>query len=324
MPGENSLIVGYILDGLGGGRKIDWQGVRDWTPEQGALWVHLDLLMESAREWLSKDSGLDSITVNGMIADETRPRTVITKQGILQILRGVNHMPGSEPEDMVSIRLWIDKDRIISARRRFVLSENDICQAIEKGLGPKTPSDFLIRLNDTLTQHIAEVMEDIDSQVDQLESDIITEQSHKLRPIIADVRRQAIEIRRYLAPQREALYRLYIEESTFLNHDERMIMREVTDRVVRYIEDLDSARDKASIIQEELASRMAEQLNKQMLLLSIVAVIFMPITFLSGLLGVNIKGIPGAENPWGFTILCLIMVGITLFTLTAFWYKKWL
>jgi zinc transporter len=103
-----------------------------------------------------------------------------------------------------------------------------------------------------------------------------------------------------------------------------MIMREVTDRIVRYVEDLDSSRDKASIIQEEMTNRLAEQMNKQMLLLSIVAVIFMPISFLCGLLGVNVKGIPGYDNPWGFTILCVVLVIITLCTLTAFWFKKWL
>ncbi len=324
MPTEDSLLLAFILDGQGSGRKIGWQEVHTWTPEQGTLWVHFDITQDLAREWVANHSGLDKITTTGLLADETRPRTVISKEGILQILRAVNHTQGSEPEDLVSIRVWIDEHRIISARRRFILSEIDIRNAIEQGSGPKTPAEFLIMLNDRLTMHLAEVIEEIDDQVDQLESDIVGEKSYKLRPLIADLRRQAIQIRRYLAPQREALYRLYIEDSKLLSHDERIMMREVTDRVVRFIEDLDSSRDKASIIQEELASRLAEQLNKQMLLLSIVAVVFMPITFLSGLLGVNIKGIPGADNPYAFAIFCLILVTITLGTLGTFWYKKWL
>ncbi len=286
--------------------------------------MHLDITQESAREWVENHSGLDKVTTTSFLADETRPRTIISKQGILQILRGVNHTAGSEPEDLVSMRVWIDEHRIISARRHFILSEVDISTAVERGFGPKTPSEFLIMLNDRLTMHLAEVIEDLDDQVDQLETDIVAEKSYKLRPVIADLRRQAIQIRRYLAPQREALYRLYIEDSKLLSHEERIMIREVTDRVVRFIEDLDSSRDKASIIQEELASRLAEQLNKQMLLLSIVAVIFMPITFLSGLLGVNIKGIPGADSPYAFAIFCLILMVISLGTLSAFWYRKWL
>ena len=323
MSTDNGLITAYILNGQGSGRKITWQEMLDWSPEQGVLWVHWDINEDPAREWLSNMSGLDAATASGFIAGETRPRTVITKAGILQILRAVNHTVGSEPEDLVSIRVWIDEHRIISGRRRFILSEVDISNALEQGLGPKTPSEFLITLNDRLTLHLAEVIEEIDEQVDQLETDILTEQSYKLRPLISELRRQAISIRRYLAPQREALYRLTMEETALLSHDERMVMREVTDRVVRYVEDLDSSRDKATIIQEELTSRMAEQLNKQMLLLAIVAVIFMPITFLSGLLGVNIKGIPGADSPWAFPVFCLILLAISLGTLSAFRYKKW-
>jgi zinc transporter len=324
MSDTEGLIVAYILDGQGSGRKIYWKDVQNWSPEQGVLWVHLNINERLARDWIMKSSGLDTVTAYGFLEDETRPRTVMSKEGVLQILRGVNHTPGYEPEDMVSVRLWIDKDRIITGRRRFILSEVDIQNAIDKGLGPKTPGGFLIALNDTLTLHMAEVIEEIDDQVDQLETDILTEQTYKLRPVISDLRRQAISLRRYLAPQREALYRLTIEESPLIPHDDRMLMREVTDRVVRYIEDLDTSRDKATILQEELTNRLAEQMTKQMLLLSIVAVIFMPLSFLVGLLGVNLSGIPGANSPWAFTVLCIILVTISAGTLSAFRYKKWL
>lgn len=321
---KSGFSVGCVLDGKGGGRTIDLEEIRHWTPEQGLLWVDLDITHSKSREWLKNESSLDYITTSNLSAGETRPRTLISQQGILQILRGINHAPGSEPEDMVAIRMWIDKQRIITARRRFVLSVRDIFSLLESGLGPKTTSEFLIVLNDSLTLHISESIDELDEEVDELETDILTVPTHQLRPKVADIRRRAISMRRYLAPQREALYRLYMEECPFLSQNERIIMREVTDRVVRYVEDLDTARERASILQEELSSSMAEQLNKKMLVLSTVAVIFMPITFLSGLMGANVKGIPGANNPWGFSILCIVIVAVTLFTLSTFRYKKWI
>lgn len=324
MQEESGFVVGYLLDGKGGGRSIDLDGIRNWTPEQGLLWVDLDITQSLSREWLMNHSGLDDITISNLSAGETRPRTVISPHGVLQILRGINHMPESEPEDMVAIRLWIDKHRIITARRRFILSVKDLFALLESGLGAKTTAEFLIALNDSLTLHISEVVEAVDEEVDELETDILTVPAHKLRPKVADLRRRAISMRRYLAPQREALYRLYMEECPFLSQDDRIFMREVTDRVVRYIEDLDTAREKASIIQEELASSTAEQLNKQMLVLSIVAVVFMPLSFLTGLMGVNVKGIPGADSPWGFSMLCIVIIAVTLFTLSTFRYKKWI
>jgi zinc transporter len=76
------------------------------------------------------------------------------------------------------------------------------------------------------------------------------------------------------------------------------------------VEDLDAARDGAAVTQEELASRQAEMINKRLYVLSIVAAIFLPLGLVTGVLGVNLGGIPGSDWPYGFTVLCVIMAGL--------------
>src|SRR3990167_8753751 len=116
IPREESLITAFILDGKGGGKKINWESVNKWTPDQG----------------------------------------------LLLFLRGVNLNPGQEPEDMVSIRIWIDQQRIITTRRRKLLPVQDICSLLETGNGPKTTTEFVLMLNDSLLHRIVEVMDDLD------------------------------------------------------------------------------------------------------------------------------------------------------------------
>ncbi|OGT30647.1 MAG: magnesium transporter CorA [Gammaproteobacteria bacterium RIFCSPHIGHO2_12_FULL_35_23] len=324
IPREESLITAFILDGKGGGKKINWESVNKWTPDQGILWVHLNYEAKRTKQWFKKSSGLDRIAVSAMLAEESRPRCVVSPQGLLLFLRGVNLNPGQEPEDMVSIRIWIDQQRIITTRRRKLLPVQDICSLLETGNGPKTTTEFVLMLNDSLLHRIVEVMDDLDEQVAQLEEQVMVSESHLLRPKISDIRRQVVLIRRYLAPQREALYRLQVEETPLLNRSDQLHIREATDRIIKCIEDLDAARDRAAIVQEELASRLSEHMDKRMYLLSLVAVIFLPLSFLTGLLGINVGGIPGANDQWGFSIVCLILAIIILLMFLVFRYKKWL
>ena len=143
---SNGLVHAYVLDGKGGGRKVGWDNISSWQPEQGLLWVHLDYSNARVQEWLTKRSGLDEVISDALIEEDSRPRCTPFHEGLLLGLRGVNLHPGSDPEDMVGIRIWFENNRIISTRRRRILSAADIQESIEQGIGPETMSDFLVQI----------------------------------------------------------------------------------------------------------------------------------------------------------------------------------
>ena len=287
----DGLIHAYLLDGHGGGRALDWEAVKAWSPQQGILWVHLDYTAPRTADWLQQEAQLSELAVESLLAEETRPRSVAHSDGLLLILRGVNMNPGANPEDMVSIRLWIEDNRVISTRRRMLLAVQDMRKAIESGRGPSTPGELTVALADNLTDRMAGIIADIDEQVDTMEEQLLTAESKQLRSRLANVRREAIALRRYLAPQREAMTRLVNERVAWLTDLDRLKLREIADRTMRYIEDLDTVRERAVIIQEELLGRLSELMNTRMFVLSIVAAIFLPLGFLTGLLGINVGGI---------------------------------
>jgi len=229
--------------------------------------------------------------------------------GLLVVLRGVNLNPGADPEDMVSIRLWLTPGRIVSTRRRRLLSVDDLREAIRQGRGPKDAGGFLVAIADRMMARAGGVVEALDDAVDRLEEEVLTTEAFHLRSRLADVRREAIGLRRYLSPQRDAMARLQVEPTPLLDDLDRLRLRELADRVTRHVEDLDAARERAAVTQEELASRLAEQLNQRMYVLAIVAALFLPLGFVTGLLGINVAGIPGAENPHAFTEVG-VMLGI--------------
>jgi len=318
------LICAYLMDGEGGGKKLSWEDLERWKPDDGPLWLHFDYSSPEAAEWISEKSGLDEVSASALLTEESRPRTTLVGGGMLIALRGVNLNAGSDPEDMVAVRVWLDEKRVISTRKRRLLSESDIAASFEDNQGPRTTGEFIVALSDRLISRMGGSVEDIEDRVAEMEEEIISSESHALRTRLSEIRREAIMLRRYLAPQREAMMKLHAEVVPFLSDGDRMHLRETTDRVVRYIEDLDSVRDRAAVTQEELVNRLSEQMNTRMYVLSLVAAIFLPLGFLTGLLGINVGGIPGAENQSAFIIFILMLVFVVIAQIVIFKKKKWL
>jgi zinc transporter len=136
----------------------------------------------------------------------------------------------------------------------------------------------------------------------------VTRSSHGLRGELADIRRVSIVLRRYMFPQRDALSTLEIEDLPWITGHDRSRLREATERMTRLGEELDAIRDRAQVVHDMLMDMRAEVMNRQMLLLSVVAAIFLPLGLITGLLGINVGGIPGTEYPWAFWVVCFLLV----------------
>ncbi len=318
----NALIHALVIDESGEPRAIDWSDVRTWESEQGLLWLHLDARAEQTRQWMSGEGRLPIIVPPALLAEETRPRTSAVGDGALVVLRGVNLNPGADPEDMVSIRLWVEARRVISTRLRRLLSVEDVVASLASQ--PLTGTgDLVVRLAGRLVDRMSDVIDGMEERVADLEHALLGEPDQSLRSSLTDLRREAIALRRYLAPQREALGRLQGEQLSWLTELDRLRLREVNDRLIRYVEDLDAVRERAAVAQEELISQLSNQINRRMYVLSVVAAVFLPLGFLTGLLGVNVGGIPGADSPFGFATFTLLLVALVAVQLWFFIKKRW-
>lgn len=323
MAESDGLICGYRLDVTGNGRQIDWDLVRRWQPGQGVLWLHLNRTSEAAKHWLESQAGIDPIVCEALLAEETRPRSLMMGDGLLVILRGVNLNPGADPEDMVSLRLWVDADRIITLRFRHLMAIEDLRAEIDNGRGPQSPGEFLTLIAGQLIERMSPIIGALDDEIDALEETLLERQTEEGRGRLAVLRRRVITLRRYIAPQRDVMARLSNERVPWLSDLDRARLREVADRVTRYVEDLDAARERAAVTQEELTSRLSAQMNRTMYVLSLVAAIFLPLGLLTGLLGINVGGIPGSENKLAFLIVCGILGVIAAIQVWLFRKKHW-
>jgi len=317
------ILHSFVLNGQGGAQPIDANMITNWRPEDGILWLHVDLANPATRGWLTAQSSIDDVIVNALSVEETRPRAMHSDAGLLVVLRGVNTNPGDNPEDMVAIRIWLEKDRIISSRRRRLLSVQDIVGELGASKGPRSTGEALVVLIGHIANRIGDFVNSIEDHLAETEDNAESLPVEGRRRELSKIRRQIASVRRFLSPQRDALDRLYRQPGEWFSNNEIQRLREEADRITRYLEDLDLARERAIVLQEEFLAIIAQEQNNRMYVLSVVAAIFLPLTFVTGLLGMNVGGLPGLENPAGFIVAAIVMGLSSAAMIVFFRWKRW-
>lgn len=322
MEETKACLLSYSLDGNGSGHSVDLTTVG--ADDSRFIWIHLNGRHSDAKKFLRDQMGLDPVIVKSMLAEEMRPRLEEVNNNALLMLRGVNYNPGPAPEDLVSIRLWISGNRIVSVGRRKSRTVADMDDRIRHGRGPKRVGEFVAMLCASLNDGIEPALQELEETTDKLEAQSLENPDAALRNDIAAIRKQATQFRRHVSPQRDVFNRLQFSQQAWLSGADKWLMQDNNDRMLRYLEDLDALRDRAQILQDELNSALSGKLNKNIYILSVITAIFMPLGFFSGLLGMNLKGIPGAENEMAFAAACGIALLIALAQIVIFRKLKWL
>lgn len=322
--GDRGLVYAFVLDGRGGTATLDWEGVRQWKPADGTLWVHLDYSDAETRRWLTERSTVDPIALEAMLESDPRPSVNQFDDAVMLILRGVNLNQGAEPEDMVSMRVWAQPERVITLRRRHVRVLSQVAAALAKGNGPKNTSELVVALVEQVLEPVVKCVATLDDEIDACEEQALADEGKDMRGRLTAYRRTAVALRRFVGPQREAWSKLAALDLPWVSAIDREQLELAANRLARSFEELEAARDRASVTHEELSSRVGELTNKRLYVLSIVTAVFLPLGFLTSLLGVNVGGVPGSSTKWGFWVLCALFVVAVLLQLRYFKRKGWL
>jgi zinc transporter len=317
-------ITAWMLDGKGGGQPLSLdKDAETPVPEGGFLWVHSRQTTDEDRTWLTALGG-DQVVADALMADETRPRCTLHEDGVLMNLRGVNLNPGAEPEDMVSLRIWAGADKIVMLTRRPLLALDDIEARGRMGNAPTSVAEMIAQVALRLADRAEPVVAELNERIDDLEDDVAAGTGAAQRSALSDIRRVSIMLRRYMFPQRDALSTLEIEALPWVLAPQRAGLREATERVTRLAEELDAIRDRAQVVHDHLMDLRAEAMNRQMLVLSVVTAVFLPLGLITGLLGINVGGVPGASAPYAFWVVCALLMGIGALQLWMFARMGWL
>ncbi|WP_285423989.1 MULTISPECIES: zinc transporter ZntB [unclassified Pseudomonas] len=320
------LVHALVLDGKGGARSIARTELDCLQLEpQESVWLHWDRSHPQTQTWLRTASGLSEFVCDLMLEENTRPRLLpLPNNELLLFLRGVNLNPGAEPEDMVSVRIFAAAQQVISLRLRSLRATDELIDLLNEGKGPRTASELLVYLAQLLTDKVQAVVSELTELVDDMEERIDADERYMPEHgNMVHIRRRAAGMRRFLAPQREIYAQLTRSKIPWFVEDDADYWNELNNSLTRYLEELELTRERVGLVLEAEDRRLNERMNRTMYRFGIITGIFLPMSFLTGLLGINVGGIPGSDNPYGFLFACALMVVVALGQMWLFKRLRW-
>ncbi|OSQ39357.1 CorA family divalent cation transporter [Thalassospira mesophila] len=319
-----ALINAFRIDNNGKGVALSWDDFATSFPCVGDgefIWVHLDWMEPGVATWLTAQAGLEASIVDTLATRGTRPSVLFYDHGYSMNLRGVNLNKEFDPADMISVRIWCSDKLVITLRNQHMRAFDDIRASIAENAAPTSSDAFVLTLAERLVFRIDGEIRNLEENLDDLEDlieDVPESKTLPLRRKTADMRHRLSRLRRHIAPQRDAMAKYVEQKPGWSDKIHKRRARTLTDRVTRLVEELDSLRERTQIANDSLMAVETERMNRTMYWLTVIAGLFLPISFVTGLLGVNVGGIPAANSSWGFLGVSLILAAVVGFEVWLF------
>lgn len=323
---SQGLLHAFVLDGRGSARSVSFEQLSVVVlAEYESLWLHWERSHQYAEQWLRQRSHLSAFVCDLLLEENTRPRVLrLEAQALLVFLRAINLNPQADPEDMISLRIFADAQQLYSLRQRPVQVTDELIHAFSQGFGPKNTSELLLFFANSLTDRIENTVSQLSDSVDLEEAS--TDNNQHYSPAVLPLlqgRRRAANLRRFLAPQREVFAMLTHTQESWFMADDSLYWNELNNRLTLHLEELELTRERIGLILESEQRRRHERMGRTMYMLTVVTGFFLPLSFVTGLLGINVGGIPGAEQPYGFLVACLLLGLLTAGQWLFFRWLRW-
>jgi zinc transporter len=287
----------------------------------GFVWLHVEGAGHGTPFVLP--GHVPEMAASALLASETRPRCDEVDDAVLINLRGTAFDTMQDSDGLVSIRVWVESKRVTSVSRHRLAALAKVEAAMRAGR-LRDGGDFVATLAQAISTELDPQVADLGDSLDDCEGMLDDGNIYEMRRQIARLRSQAIILRRFVAPDRDALAEMAQLEFDWISKDDRLHLREAADRFARMAEELEAVRERAALLHEQVTDLRAEMVDRRSLAIAVVAFIFLPLTFVTGLLGMNVDGIPFAKESWAFWGVVGFCVLIGAAVLGWFAYRQWL
>ncbi len=300
--------------------------IRAHKDEPGILWIAVDGLQNTELlEELGNIFGLHPLVQEDILNTDQRPKMEDYGDYLYIVLRNFN---GQSNGDLISeqISIILGKNFVLSFREQ----ESTIFEPIQerlrnnKGRIRKFGADYLLHaVIDSIVDNYFIVLEKLEEKIEFLEDDLLKKPTPVMLQAIHELKRELILLRKSLWPLREAISALERSDSPLISESTGIYFKDIFDHVIAVIDSVETFRDMLSGMLDIYLSSVSNRLNQVMKVLTIIATIFMPLTFLAGVYGMNFQYMPELTWRWGYFGVLGIMLVIALSMVYYFRKKKW-
>lgn len=303
---REGIVIALLLDGKGSAIQAGWHEVEGWKPEHGALWLQLDKTSSRTRAWLTSQS--ESLATLGI--DDRRPRfEVIDDQTVRIGVRAWLPTLRRGPSEEGVTNLWLQPMRAVVLSRGLLAELPEIAARLLKGTGPKTISALAIEQLIDVTRRLTDAVADLEQPMADVEFAIASGPGDP-----EDLRRlglQIADLRRHLTPARVLVDRMLAAQPIWLIGGFQPRLNTIADDLRTDEAELQNLLQRVGTLRDYMSDRRATRMNEILYLLALVSTIMLPLTFITGLLGINV-GISGASYRGMSSALAFLVVCVAL------------
>lgn len=291
-------------------------------------WINVDGLHQvKILEKLGECYGLHPLVLEDILNTDQRPKMEDYGEYLYIVLKILEDNDKLNEIITEQISFIVSSNFIISFQEKIGDVFNPIRERIRSGTGRirKMGADYLVyALLDSIVDNYFAILEKVGEKIEFLEEKLITQPTSETLQIIHHLKKEMIFLRKAVWPLREVISGLERGESPLIQQKTGIFLRDVYDHTIQVIDTIESFRDMVSGMLDIYLSSVSNRLNQVMKVLTIIATIFMPLTFMAGVYGMNFKHMPELEWRWGYPLVLLIMLSVGGLMLTYFRRKKWL
>lgn len=290
-------------------------------------WINVvGIHKEEIIEKIGKYFNLHSLTLEDILNIYQRPKLEEFEDYIFIVLKDLKFEKNGNLIDLNQISIVIKGNYIITFSEKHSNIFDNLIEHIRKNMGiiRKKKIDYLLyRIVDTIVDNYFTILDKLEEKIEVIEDNIISETSKKTIKSIQTLKRNMINFRKTVRPLREILNSLIRDMRDYLS-DSILYFRDTYDHVIQIIEELESIRDQVSSTLDIFLTTVNNKINHVMKILTVISTIFMPITFISGIYGMNFKYMPELYWKWSYPVVLAVMSIIVIFLIIIFKRKKWL
>jgi zinc transporter len=320
---SSGLIYGYLFSPGQAAQPLDAEAAASWlqTPrkeDKGEfVWLHFSLSNVNSEKWLGTHLPLPEQYFETLHEGPGSTRIEQAEDSLIAIINDVIYNFSDDASQIATLWMCVNHDFVVSSRLHPLRSVDRLRVSVKGGEQFASPVSLLAHLLRDQADVLQQIGRDSAVRVDRIEDSLLVGRIDTKRGELGAMRRVFVRLRRLLAPEPGALFRLLNRPPVWFDDEDAQEFRAATEEFSAILNDLAALQERTKLLQEEITAHTTEETNRSVFLLTVVTVLALPINIVAGLLGMNVGGIPLAQNEHGFWIVAAL---IAAFTVVAGWY----
>jgi zinc transporter len=305
------LVYGYMFAPGRPGRLLDSEEAAAFLAREPAadpssfVWLHFNVANAASERWL-RDHFSPPEAFLESLHDATSTRVEQDGDSLVAVLNDVRFF-AFDVSNVSAVSLWVERRILVSARVTALRSVDRLRAAVKAGEIFRSPAELLAHLLRDQGDVLVQIVRDATKDVDVIEDRLIADREAFSRAKLGSLRRVLVRLRRLLAPEPAALFRLLSRPPTWISSEDLRDLRQSAEELSVGVADAAALAERIRLIQEEMVALVNEQTNRTLFVLTVVTVLALPLTIIPGLFGMNIGGIPFREHDAGFWIVVVLL-----------------